>query len=201
MLGMTSMTDPKGETTYYEYDSSGRLSVVLDHNTNVAKAYCYNYQGQSPGCPIKQVVYARIERINYTSNDYVDDHSTDPWDPYYHEQYSISSDARISFYADSNCTIPKALPAGLTATVAYTDLTEGAGTTTTNHNFTIPAGTSNFPIAGTGSGSGQFLVLFIDTYKDYSVDPSGITTVTTDDYSYKTVTHTGSDYMPWFTFN
>lgn len=52
LIGTTSSTDPRGNTTYYEYDAYNRLTTVRDHNLNVLKMYCYNYAGQQTGCPI-----------------------------------------------------------------------------------------------------------------------------------------------------
>lgn len=50
LVGMTSETDPAGRTTYYEYDSFGRLSLAKDDQGNVVKKYCYNYAGQPINC-------------------------------------------------------------------------------------------------------------------------------------------------------
>jgi hypothetical protein len=44
MVGMTSMTDEKGETTYYEYDSFQRLKNVRDKDQNLLKSYDYHYK-------------------------------------------------------------------------------------------------------------------------------------------------------------
>lgn len=43
LVGMTSMTDPRGTTTY-EYDSFGRLSKVKDAKGKVINTYDYHYQ-------------------------------------------------------------------------------------------------------------------------------------------------------------
>jgi len=43
LVGMTSQTDPRGVTTYYEYDSMSRLERVLDHDKNIIQVYAYNY--------------------------------------------------------------------------------------------------------------------------------------------------------------
>lgn len=42
--GLSSMTDPNGKTTYYGYDSFGRLTSVLDNDHNLVKEYSYHIQ-------------------------------------------------------------------------------------------------------------------------------------------------------------
>jgi YD repeat-containing protein len=46
LVGMTSVTDPKNETTTYEYDSLQRLKNVKDKDGNIIKQTTYHYQGQ-----------------------------------------------------------------------------------------------------------------------------------------------------------
>lgn len=46
LIGITSSIDPKGETTYYEYDSFQRLMNVRDKDQNIIKHIDYHYQGQ-----------------------------------------------------------------------------------------------------------------------------------------------------------
>jgi hypothetical protein len=50
LIGVSTITDPKNMTTYYEYDSSNRLSVIKDRDKNILQSYCYNYKGQSVNC-------------------------------------------------------------------------------------------------------------------------------------------------------
>ncbi|MBB6128335.1 RHS repeat protein [Mucilaginibacter lappiensis] len=46
LVGETSMTDAKGETTTYEYDAFQRLINVKDKDGNILKHMDYHYQGQ-----------------------------------------------------------------------------------------------------------------------------------------------------------
>ena len=46
LVGMTSSTDAKGETTYYEYDGLQRLMNSRDKDGNIVKHMDYHYQGQ-----------------------------------------------------------------------------------------------------------------------------------------------------------
>lgn len=44
LVGMTSMTDGRGFTEYYEYDGLGRLKTVKDFDGNILKDYDFNYR-------------------------------------------------------------------------------------------------------------------------------------------------------------
>lgn len=44
--GMTSETDPKGNTTFYDFDSFGRLKDEKDNAGNVFRKYDYHYQNK-----------------------------------------------------------------------------------------------------------------------------------------------------------
>ena len=46
LVGITSMTDPKGLTSYYFYDSFNRLTSIKDENQKMLKEYSYHYKGQ-----------------------------------------------------------------------------------------------------------------------------------------------------------
>jgi len=49
-LGITSMTDPAGKTTYYGYDLQGRLTEIRDDNGDLIKQYQYEtVSGRSAG--------------------------------------------------------------------------------------------------------------------------------------------------------
>ena len=44
LIGITSQTDPNAKTTYYEYDSFGRLKYIKDDKLNVIKVMDYQYK-------------------------------------------------------------------------------------------------------------------------------------------------------------
>ncbi|RZM27486.1 MAG: hypothetical protein EOO88_12925 [Pedobacter sp.] len=44
LVGMTSMTDAKGMTTYYHYDTFGRLEFVKDQDGHIVKQNTYHYK-------------------------------------------------------------------------------------------------------------------------------------------------------------
>lgn len=46
LIGITSMTDPKCMTSYYEYDGFQRLMNIKDKDGNIVKHIDYHYQGQ-----------------------------------------------------------------------------------------------------------------------------------------------------------
>jgi YD repeat-containing protein len=76
LIGMTSQTDPNGKTTYYMYDSYGRLSYIKDHEGNVLKKYCYNYQGKAESC---NLYFSKDYSGNYNSKNC----SLGSFQPYY----------------------------------------------------------------------------------------------------------------------
>ncbi|GAA4277912.1 hypothetical protein [Aquimarina mytili] len=45
LIGMTSMTNPKGYTTYYEYDNFNRLMHQKDAEENITNKFYYGYAG------------------------------------------------------------------------------------------------------------------------------------------------------------
>lgn len=46
LYGISSVTDPNCITTYYGYDTFGRLQIVKDHNNNAISTYNYHYYKQ-----------------------------------------------------------------------------------------------------------------------------------------------------------
>ena len=47
LIGVTSITDPSGYTSYYVYDDFNRLQYIKDKDGVVLKSYKYHYQGQA----------------------------------------------------------------------------------------------------------------------------------------------------------
>ncbi|RLJ99609.1 YD repeat-containing protein [Tenacibaculum discolor] len=44
LIGLTSITDPRGQTIYYQYDEFNRLEFIKDADENLLKEYKYHYK-------------------------------------------------------------------------------------------------------------------------------------------------------------
>ncbi|MBP1225009.1 fibronectin type III domain-containing protein [Flavobacterium sp. 1355] len=52
LIGVSTITDPKGNKTTYSYDNLNRLQFIKDKDLNVLQRYCYNFIGQQTDCTI-----------------------------------------------------------------------------------------------------------------------------------------------------
>ncbi|WP_261511533.1 DUF5977 domain-containing protein [Chryseobacterium paludis] len=50
LIGLTSESDQNGNTTIYEYDPLGHISIVRDQDRNILRRICYNYAGEIENC-------------------------------------------------------------------------------------------------------------------------------------------------------
>lgn len=68
LLGKTAECDENNRITFYEYDNSGRLSIIKDEKKNIVKLYEYNSisPAKQNGCP--GVYYNRFISETFTRN-------------------------------------------------------------------------------------------------------------------------------------
>jgi len=50
LVGITSSCDLNSRVTYYQYDPFSRLMAIRNHERNILKRFCYNYQNQTESC-------------------------------------------------------------------------------------------------------------------------------------------------------
>lgn len=77
LTGISTITDPKGATTYYKYDDYNRLWLVRDQNLNILQQYCYNYKGQQTDCT-KAIYFSVVKSGSYTKTGCVAGSSAPP---------------------------------------------------------------------------------------------------------------------------
>lgn len=140
MVGVTSTTDAKGLTTYYEYDGFNRLNIVRDKDGNIVKAICYNYKGEpTTNCyvPALRNIYAKVERSNATPGGTMPD-------------YYTYEDLRLKFYADAACTQPMTFTTSTSITVTENRVTFNDIDNSTTNAVT---GSLSFTVAANQSSS------------------------------------------------
>lgn len=138
LAGITSSTDTKGNTVFYEYDEFQRLINIKDQYGRIKSHYCYNFAGQLTNCAIPvfvglpdspQMIYAKI----VISNSYSSTVSG----------YAHTFNTYVgSLYSDYNCTMPYIASAPITINYAtlitYTNTTD-TWTDTATGSFVIQA--------------------------------------------------------------
>lgn len=67
--GISSVTDVKNRSVYYEYDDAGRLRIVRDNEKNIVKRMCYNYAGQTTGCLLETTYSNDQQTAVFKKND------------------------------------------------------------------------------------------------------------------------------------
>jgi RHS repeat-associated protein len=66
LIGVSTITDPKGFTTRYEYDGSGRLERVIDRNDMIVSEHDYHYASQ--GSPAENFIRTTVYKDAFTTS-------------------------------------------------------------------------------------------------------------------------------------
>jgi len=176
LVGITSLTDPRGQKTTYEYDSFQRLSTVKDHAGNIVKQYCYNYAGQQTTCynvgrPAALVIPNPGGGGSGTQTIYVRAEYENPFIYNgYNGPYRIiqeSRDVYLRFYTDAACTQPSVLTSSLNIS-SYLETTHSY-----NGGVDAPSYDSYSLLIAAGWGGNSYDNGSIDTYYygEYGYDP------------------------------
>ena len=65
LVGVTSITDPKGYTSFYTYDHFNRLKFIKEDNGDVLKEFSYHYKGEGIGESVGTYTVSNIVNGNY----------------------------------------------------------------------------------------------------------------------------------------
>ncbi|QLC65926.1 fibronectin type III domain-containing protein [Flavobacterium sp. LPB0248] len=162
LVGVSSITDPKGLITYYEYDNFNRLQYIKDTDYNVLQRFCYNYLGQQTDCSIgsgEVILYKNVSKSAVFTRQTCGAGSVGgsctysvPAGIYSSKISQADADAQADseiaangqIFADANgiCTEPPAAPAGLSLT--------GASASSVNFSWNAVAGASEYKIYRNG---------------------------------------------------
>lgn len=155
LIGITSETDANNRTTYYEYDTYNRLTIVRDQDQNILKKFCYNYAGQiidcntpcNPNVPVWQnTTEVRCQTIGCSTTGYQEV-----------RQINVSPCAtpgQEQWVATYN---PSACPVSSFVQITYQSATAGYTATYTNtrtgqvYTFVVPSGIGTIGCIPSGS--------------------------------------------------
>ncbi|CAD0002154.1 DUF5977 domain-containing protein [Flavobacterium salmonis] len=167
LVGVSTITDPKGDKMTYTYDTFGRLQFVKDKNLDILQKYCYNYKGQQIDCDIAfagSTLYKSMARSgSFTKNNCAAGTSGSNV-TYNQAEGAVTStisqadadalglskfntDGQANANTNGICTTPlPAAPTGLTFT--------SATATSLNFSWTAVAGATSYKIYKNGSDTG-----------------------------------------------
>lgn len=187
LVGMTSQTDAKGMTTYYEYDALQRLKLIRDQNYNIIKTYCYNYAGQVTDCNagggtspfVPTQIYARIEVLNPSWSAPIDGSTTE-------------ADIYLALYSDAGCTQPVSRLQGFDVNVST------MGTYFYNNSSSVSSWTNtyNVPANTTRILLGRYVT---DSWYSY-YDPYYGQVINSENYTYQVEDNGTNVYIPSSTY-
>ncbi len=170
LVGVTTITDPKGQTAYYRYDDSNRLEYVLDQDEYVAQQVRYNYEGQGAAAfgnlDIIPSVSGDIlpnQAVTFTSgtagsnmlytwsiNGVQEQCSTTPG---FSKTFTTEGNYTVSLVA-SNTQTGQSVSKTINATVAYPELS--TPTISKTHTYVTHGTNVTFTASGISNGSGNY---------------------------------------------
>jgi hypothetical protein len=91
LVGITSEVDANGKIIYYEYDNFNRATLIRDHDNNILKKFCYNYQGQPVTCGYGATpAWQPISSICQPPNKVITEKDMNPSSPTYNQTRTVT---------------------------------------------------------------------------------------------------------------
>ncbi|SEP46086.1 YD repeat-containing protein [Mucilaginibacter sp. OK283] len=187
LVGMTSSTDAKGMTTYYEYDGFQRLQNIKDQNGRILKNYDYNYaseaavwvdntgrrckSGSTTGEQERQETDTNPLSVTYNQTRWVSNGINTTACPLPATVYvkqtvgstSISNGLtyntlKFNTYSDANCTVLVNAPVALTVNYSYVTSASYADGRTPNPVVTTTNATVTIAAGSNQATSGSIII-------------------------------------------
>jgi YD repeat-containing protein len=187
LVGMTSSTDAKGMTTYYEYDGFQRLQNIKDQNGRILKNYDYNYaseaavwvdntgrrckSGSTTGEQERQETDTNPLSVTYNQTRWVSNGINTTACPLPATVYvkqtvgstSISNGLtyntlKFNTYSDANCTVLVNAPVSLTVNYSYVTSASYADGRTPNPVVTTTNATVTIAAGSNQATSGSIII-------------------------------------------